>query len=294
MFKKQLRIDGKVFSNGYKFNGKRPTEYWLAFLKRFVLKNKKSSYKLLNLIHRTPIFLGIVLILFVHLLNNTFISLVIAGLVLFFVRRSVIFSRAKLAFIPVDAFHDLAKFIISIKGDINKDRFNMRLNCGAITNKINLLDPNKIGLKPRNKVIYKPYQLERYKASFVFKDGTICSVALKQVTLCVTTTKRRRSGKTKTKTKYKHKFFHMFTLKLNTKDYKVHNEGLRIMRTNRFDINVHTANGFGFIEVIAKVKTSIVLSELKQVSEHKQSFYNEIMTYLWDNKVITKYKIRKA
>ena len=324
MFKKQILIDGKVFYKGHKLNAKRPTEYWLTFMKRFVLINKKPTIKywltsierfvltnkkqikdFLNLRFTKPIILLILLSLILKIFNtfyaHIYVNIVIIILIVFFFKRIKKRLFPKQTFFPVEAFHDLAKFIISIKGDIHK--FNMRLNCAPIEEKNNRIDPNDIGLKqkPRKKrakhkpkVKYAPYQLERFKANFVFKDGSLCSVSLKQITVRVTSTKRRSSGKMKTKTKYKHKFFHVFTLKLNTKDYKVHNEGLKIMRTDRFDINVRTAHGFGYIEVIAKVKLSSVPSQLELVNEHKQSLYNEMVSYLLTNKVITTHKIRKT
>lgn len=286
MFEKELLIDGKAFSEGKIISAKRPTEYWLAFFKRYVLSYSKPKFHAWYVVFAIPVivffllfFSGIDIELVFIISFATVIGCIIIG--------GIMSMKAKQELVPVNAYHELAKFIISIKGDIYKNRFDMRLNSSGIEEDSNLLDPNAIGLVKRHRTVYKPYELERFKAHFILKDGSVCSLALKQVSLRVTTTKRRSSGKTKTKMKRKHKFFHLLTLKLKDSDYNLFNAGSSLMSNERFEIVLHTENGFHFVKVKAKEKVSNIPSELRPNTTHKPSLYTEMIEYLLEHKIMT-------
>ena len=121
---------------------------------------------------------------------------------------------AKKDFIPINAFAELAKFIVYTKGDLYKNGIKLRLNAGGIETDQNLLNPEDIGFSNGSGYTYKPYQLERFFGQFLFRDGTFCMVSMLQISLRVRSTKRRSSGKTKTKIKHKHKFFYQLILKV--------------------------------------------------------------------------------
>lgn len=286
MFEKELLIDGKAFSEGQKISAKRPTEYWLTFIKNYVLTYKKSGFHLRYLLFALPLVVGFILFLFGVDMEDIFPVLIGTFIVCVFVVLFLSF-KAKQALVPINGYHELAKFIISIKGDIYKNRFDMRINSSVIEEKINLLDPNKLGLAKRARTVYKPFELERFKANFILKDSSVCCLALNQITLRVTTTKRRSSGKTKTKMKRKHKFFHLLTLKLKDADYNIFNAGPAIMITDRFEVVLHTENGFHYVKVKAKVKMSEVPSKLKERVTHKPSLYTEMIEYLLEHKIMT-------
>nr|WP_321226163.1 hypothetical protein [uncultured Psychroserpens sp.] len=292
MFEKELLIDGKAFAKGQKISAKRPTEYWLAFIKRYVLSYKKPWFHKRYLLFTIPVVILIIMLLSDADADDIMPIIFVSSIFCFFI---VIFltAKARQAIVPINAFHELAKFIISIKGDIYKNRFDMRLNSGVIEEDVNLLDPNKIGLAKRHRTVFKPFELERFKANIILKDGSICSLALNQITLRVTTTKRRSSGKTKTKMKRKHKFFHLLTLKLKDVDYQIFNQDNSIMANDRFEIILYTENGFHYVKVKAKVKVSDVPSKLKENTTHKPSLYTEMIQYLLDNKIMTKVATNK-
>lgn len=285
MFKKELLLDGKAFSKGKKISAKRPTEYWLDFLKQYVLTYKTPTNYRSYLIFLIPVFcLGVMI--FLHIDIDTIMIVMFFSVFITVIISIIMQGLKRQAVVPINAYHELAKFIISIKGDIYKNRFDMRINSGVIEEDTNLLDPVKIGIVRRARTKYKPFELERFKANFTLKDGTFCSVSLNQITMRVTTTKRRSSGKTKTKMKRKHKFFHLLTLKLNEADYKVFTPGTNITNTPDFDIVLHTENGFHFIKIKAKIKLTNVASKLSRSAMHSPSLYTNMIDYLWQHKII--------
>lgn len=291
MFEKELLIDGKLFSESQKISAKRPTEYWLAFIKRYIfLHKKKSKFSYLHLLLFVPIIIPIGLYATNAVSHDAFIGFMILGIIVSIIASIIAFVKFRTAFVPINAFHDLAKFIISIKNDIYKKRFEMRLNSGNIINDTYRLDPETLGITIRKGSTYKPYEVERFKVNFILKDGSVCTLALHQITLSVSTRKRRSSGKIKTKTKHKHKFFHLLTLKLKDTDYAITNAKPELMANDRFNIQLHTENGFHYIKVKAKMKMSHVPNKLKDGTTHKTSLYTEMITYLNEHHILTSTK----
>lgn len=289
MSNEKLLTDGHTFSESRKISAKHPTEYWLSFIKKHIINYKTPKYYKHYFLLLIPIALVIVLN-YLDAEIETIIILFIVSLVFCLIAGALMKISSKYAFVPVNAYHDLARFIISIKGDIYKKRFAMRINLGSIESNINSVELSKLGLTKQSGVSCKPYQIERYKANFTLKDGSVCSLVLNQIYMRIASSKRRSSGKTKTKIKHKHKFFHLLTLKLKAADYDVLNASADIMNTNRFDITLHTENGFHFIKVKAKVKMSHIPEKLKENTEHKPSLYTDMITYLLKHKIISKTK----
>ena len=287
MFEKELTIDGKKFSKDHVISAKRPTNYWLLFIKRFVLTYKEPWFKPYYLIFAIPIVLILLLVVFGADFESIFPVFFVSIFVTIFI-FGIIYTKIGKPFVPINEFHDLAKFIISIKGDIYRNRFSLKLNTASIEKRVNLLDPNKIGLVKRRKTTYKPYQIERFKANFILKDGSVCNIVLQQFTLRISRWKRGSSGKMKLKTKRKHKLFYLLSLKLKDEDYNVYNAEPAIMNTNRFDIVLQTENGFHYVKVKAKVKSLDLETKLKTNREHKPSIYTEMMDYLKEQKIISR------
>ena len=292
MFEKHLLIDGKSFSKTHQINAKRPTEYWLTFIKRYVLTYKKPWFYWHYLIFLIPVIAFIILIVIEADSDTVFPVLFVTGFVSIFVFIFAM-ARANQPFVPINGFLELAKFIISIKGDIYRNRFSLHLNSSVIEKSINLLNPNDIGLAKRHRTVFKPFQLQRFKANFILKDGSICNVALHQITLRVTTTKRRSSGKTKTKMKRKHKLFYLLNLKLKNENYSVYNADPAIMVTDKFEVSLLTENGFHFVKIKSKVKSLQISSKLETRNQHEPSIYTEMMEYLMNNKIVLPINAKK-
>ncbi|TXE11597.1 hypothetical protein FUA26_05890 [Seonamhaeicola algicola] len=199
----------------------------------------------------------------------------------------------KYKFVPVDAFQDLAKFIIAIKGDVHKNLINLRIDYSPIEHENNLLDPTKIGLVTRKGTSYKPYKVERYNAQFTMKDGTVCTTSLNQISIKVKTTKRRSSGKIKTKYKHKHKFFYALTLKLNPANYDIINAHEAIkLSNNKYQVAVTTINNAHFVKLKYKSKPSAIASVLRPQLKHSKSAVTEMLTYLTNNKVMIQQQLK--
>ncbi|WP_040281757.1 hypothetical protein [Psychroserpens damuponensis] len=286
MFENALLKDGQFFIKSKKINAKRPSEYWLLFLKRFVLSYKKPRFQTWMVMFFVPLLVFAVLFVLQIDSELTMVITIISVFLSFFIGLIWKFST-NIAFVPLEEFHDLARFIISIKGDIYKNMINLRLNTGVIEDKLNLLNPSDIGLQRASGVKYHPYQLERFKAVFHLKDATVCTISLHQITLRVTTTKRRSSGKTKTKMKRKHKYFHALTLKLDASQYEILNQE-RITNTidGFYDIRVKTDAGFHYVKVKTKQKLTSISSEIKKHHVHKDSIFTEMMHYLESNSIV--------
>jgi hypothetical protein len=287
MFENALQKDGESFIKNKQISAKRPSEYWLLFIKQYVLSYKKPMLQPWMLMFLLPVIVLIVLLL---IGPDTEIIMVGTGISIFIsiVIGSIWRYNSSIAFVPVEEFHDLAKFIISIKGDIHRNLINLRLNAGVIEDKLNLLDPYKIGLTKSRGVKYAPYELERFKAVFYLKDASVCTVSLHQIALRVTTTKRRSSGKTKTKMKRKHKYFHALTLKLNASQYDILNQDqTNAVVSDLYDIRVKTDGGFHYVKVKSKQKLLTIPSVIKKMETHKDSIYTEMMQYVSHLKIVT-------
>lgn len=287
MFNTQLKIDGKTFKNTGKISGRRPTRYWLAFLKTYVLTYEAKKNRIGCLAGLVPVVILGSLYLsgakedsyIIGLFFSVFITVIVWG---------ILSHSIKLAHVPIEAYHSLARFIISVKGDLLKDQFSMRLNASSIEKNGTLLNPKAIGLPVVRKTTFKPYQLERYKVSLTFKDGTVCTIALNQIALRIRKIKRSRSGKTKVKIKHKHKFFHVMTLKFNADDYKINAIDDSLLHTDRFDISVVTKAGFHIVKVKAKIKITLLANKLNTKDKHNSSLYTDMLTYINTNAIMIK------
>ncbi len=289
MLEKALKQDAQRIGKTQKFKAKRPIEYWLLFLKMNVLPYSKSSFKfkLKHLAYLVPIILIIALLLLGYSFDSIVPILFVSVFFMLFI-IPILGLFQKQAFVPVDAFQDLAKFIIAVKGDVHRNLINLRLDYSPIENEKNLLDPNKIGIRKRKGTVYKPYKLERYHTQFIMKDGTVCTTTLNQVSVRIKTTKRRSSGKVKTKTKHKHKFFYALTLKLNATNYTVVNDKKAIELSNdKYNIAIATIDASHFVKIKYKTKPSVVSSVLRPQLKHTKSAVTEMMNYLTSNQVMT-------
>lgn len=287
MLEKALKLDGKRIAKSQRFKAKRPSEYWLLFFKTYIFPASSSfKFKSIYLVGLIPV-LAIILLILVNADSDTFMPVVFVSFFISLFLFIILKSFERHAFVPVQAFQDLAKFIIAIKGDIYKSVVNMRLDYSTIETDKNLLDPYKIGLKKLKGVKYKPYSLERFNAQFLLKDGSICTTALHQISLRVITTKRRSSGKTKTKTKHKHKLFYTLSLKLKTSDYDIaSNDNVLKSANNTYEIATRSQGEYHLIKVKYKEKTIVISPVLKSELKHKESIYTEMIQYLSDNKIM--------
>ncbi|MDY8136035.1 hypothetical protein [Aquimarina sp. 2201CG5-10] len=281
MIRKALKLDGKQFRTTKQFKAKRPSEYWLLFFKRHVLLKQRWKFKFFYLLALAPILITI--LFYINMADRealtavAFISVFITIIVITFLEKN-----SPKAFVPINAFGELAKFIIYVKGDVYKNLISLRLNAGQIEAVKNLLKPEDIGFKNGSGTTYKPYQLERFFSQFVFKEGSSCIVSLYQISMRVTSTKRRRSGKTKTKTKHKHKFFYQLILKLKESDYSIS----RTFSTDRYDISVKNENGYNLIKVKLKEKVGIIASEVNYVNKHDDSIFIKMLKHLINKQVL--------
>lgn len=288
MIKKALLMDAKQFVKKKQIRAKRPSEYWLLFIKRHVFTYKDSGFHSYYLVFLLPV-LVILFILVTNSPNETilfagFISAVFSFLIFAFMK-----ATAKKPFVPLEAFQELAKFIISIKGDVYKNLVGLHMNLSTIEDDANKLDPNKIGLKNESGVKYKPYEIERFKANFTLKDGSICLISMHQIVLRVSTTKRRSSGKTKTKMKRKHKFFYQLTLKLKASDYKViQPKDLLTFNENyvSYDVTTKDDGAFYWVKIKSKKKLFKFETKLNTTTKHLDSIFTKMMELLVVHKVI--------
>ncbi len=280
MIKKTLKLDGKQFHNTKQFKAKRPSDYWLLFIKQHILTKQPWRLKAFHLFALIPILL---FLFFYSITGLSFAMFFVALICMLIVRGILRYGRnANAAFVPINIFVELAKFIIFTKGDISKNVIELRLNTGKITTAKNSLNPATIGLQNTSKIKYKPYQMERFYSQFKFKDGSICMLSFHQVLLRVSNTRRRSSGKIKTKIKYKHKLFYQLSLKLKTSDYSI----IHSSSTKHFDINVKSSDKYHLVKVKFKEKITEIPSKINAANKDQISIYTEMLTYLIDKKVI--------
>ena len=285
MFKKTFLLDTQKFKKENYFDAKRPTEFWLLFLKKNILikhkarVNKNHSFLLIPL--------TIVCYLLLHFFDDSFPLGGIVPVIFFSVFASVIlrvilFFVIKSNFIDLPSFLHLAKFIINLKGDVYKNVMSLRINLKVIENKEHSINPNKLGLKKVRGVRYNPFELERYCAEIPFKDGSYCIISLHQICLKVTTTKRGSSGKTKTKSKYKHKLFYQLQLKLREEEYKIINTNT----ASKFELTISNKDGYYLLKMKHKEKLGIISKELSNRQEMKESIFTEMIQYLYTDGIV--------
>ena len=292
MFKKALALDSKLFLEKKNIRAKRPSEYWLEFLKKHVLIEQKKGISWYFLLFIIPVILFIVLIIFMK--NDTsgenyggwfaglfFLTFVLITAVVVFV------GFRKRAFVNPNAFDHLAKFIVKIKGDTFKNLIGISLDTSVIENNANLINLESLGLKETRQIKYAPYQLERYQANLRLKDDSFCSVSLFQISLKTTTTKRRSSGKTKTKSKHKHKFYYILSLKLNAAAYQV-SEASELLKFNgSYEISNRTENGFHLLKIKFKEKLMALPTKITANQKKKPSIFTTMLQYVFDKQIVT-------
>lgn len=297
MIKKALLMDAKQFAKKKQIRAKRPSEYWLLFIKRHVLTYKDPWFRLYYLVFLIPILVIVISIITDFTSEDGFMVLTIFSFIIPFFAFTILKEFEKKPFVPLEAFQELAKFIISIKGDVHRNLIGLRINSSPIEADINTLDANKIGLKNIRGVKYKPYEIERFKANFTLKDGSVCLISMHQIVLRVSTTKRRSSGKTKTKMKRKHKFFYQLTLKLKASDYKMISPKALIHVSGKdtaFDVTVKEDGDFCWVKVKSKKKMNTIASKLNTASKHKDSIFTNMMQHLIENKVMVNRIVSKS
>jgi len=283
MIKNALKLDSDQFAKTKMIKAKRPSEYWLLFFKKNILVNIPWTFKSYHAFAFIPVVL-LVILLSIDLDDKSIILPFMIFSILFSVIAVTIAKKmSNKAFIPVNVYFDLAKFIVSIKGDVYKNLINIKLNSGPIEAPENLLNPSVLGLKNRTSVKYKPYQIERYFVQFTYKDGSSCVVSLNQISVRVTTTKRRSSGKIKSKMKHKHKFFHQLILKLKASDYTIADQ---VADKTNYDITVKNEGDYNLVKLKFKEKIAEITSEINYNKRKNESIYTSMVKQLLDEKVI--------
>ncbi|MFS4491828.1 hypothetical protein [Maribacter sp. 2308TA10-17] len=293
MFEKALQLDSKLFSKEKRIRAKRPSEYWLVFLKKQALTQQKEGYSWAMLLFLIPIlvFIFIIYSIFSDGSNgNTDYGNWFLGLFVFFIFISVVvlFLHAgrKRAFVAPNAFDHLAKFIVKIKGDTFKNLIGISLDLSPIENEANSMDLKLLGLKETRQTKFKPYQLERYQANLRLKDDSFCTASLYQISLKTTTTKRRSSGKTKTKSKHKHKFYYILSLKLKASDYQIIEPQEIIGHKGQYEVSHRKENGFLMVKIKFKEKLLALPTKITAKQKKKASIFTEMMEYLFKNKIV--------
>ena len=288
MIKKALLMDAKQFAKKKQIRAKRPSEYWLIFIKRNVFTYKEPWFRLYYLVFLIPV-LAIVFILVTNINNDAILPIAFISSVVSFFIFAFIKVTVKKPLVPLNVFQALANFIISIKGDVHKNLIGLSINSGALEDDVNTLDTNKIGLKSVSGVKYEAYQMERFKANFTLKDGSVCLVSMHQIVVRVSTTKRRSSGKVKTKMKRKHKFFYQLALKIKTSDYKIiQPKDLLALNENyvSYDITTKDDGAFCWVKIKSKKKLLKVETLLNPAIKHRDSIFTDMMELLIEYKVM--------
>ncbi|MFK7813889.1 MAG: hypothetical protein AB8B59_15445 [Maribacter sp.] len=292
MFKKALALDSKLFLKEKRIQAKRPSEYWLEFLKKHVLIEQKAGFSWTLLLFLIPFFLLIFIIVNISSGNgdgenygNWFIGLFVLTVFTLVIVGGLSTLR-KRAFVNPNTFDHLAKFIVKIKGDTYKNLIGIRLNLSPIENEANLVPAKQLGLRETRQTKYAPYQLERYQANLRLKDDSFCSASLFQISLKTTTTKRRSSGKTKTKSKHKHKLYFILSLKISTADYQVTNPHTLKGLLDIYEVSVKTENGFHIVKIKFKEKLPAMPLKITNAQKRKPSIYINMIEYLFRHKII--------
>ena len=288
MFKETLLSDGKDFKKNKKIYKNRPSKYWLVFFKKFVLVKQRSPFNFWSLLFLIP--LAILMLMLFGTLSDDYVPVLIISLFVTFIIFGIGSNCLTYPFVHITSFYHLAKFIIDIKGDVYRDLMSIRLNFGFIESNIHFMDPSKIGLKPSKTTKYKPYELERYKAQFQFKDGTVCNASLHQISLKVITTKRRTSGKMKTKRKYKHKFLYILLLKLKSNDYNIATIDHLNSTGASYSITHSEEDGFHYLKVKFKEKVEKIHQQLIPTKRRSNSNFTKMIEFLKDNNLVTPVK----
>lgn len=290
MLKKALTLESSKFKKTKFISAKRPSDYWLLFFKRNVLKKQPRPFRMRYLLFLIPIILLLVVIFQVATgASSVFVPGLIISLFASIFINIFAMTYDKNAYISTNSFNHLSKFIIAIKGDLYNNIIPLRLNFRTIEDKAFAINPSKLGLKNLKGVKYKAYQIERYTAHFKLKDNTQCINSLHQVSVQVATTKRRSSGKVKTKYKYKHKLFYTLVLRLKVNDYDcTSSQEIKTLKNNQdYNITVQTKADLHTIKIKHKSKLSEIDTKLNSKSKMEVSCFTEMLGFLIEKKVLT-------
>jgi len=290
MFKKALKLDGKQFGKHKRIRAKRPSEYWLVFLKKYVLKKHREGFSWTMLTFLIPfIIVGLAgyTVIQIQPESPIWLFVIFFGFILMFIVFGARFSHMqKRDFVDPNAFDHLAKFIIYIKGDTFKNLIGLDLNIAGIEDKDHAMDLTLLGLKEKYGLRYAAYQMERYRATIRLKDDSFCSASLYQMVLKTTTTKRRSSGKIKTKSKRKHKFYYILSLKLSAAAYEVMNTQSLVGFSDRFEITAREENGFHIVKIKCKEKLFSVEKKITAKQKRRPSIYYDMLDFVFHKKII--------
>jgi RNA polymerase sigma-70 factor (ECF subfamily) len=133
MSEKQLILDSKLLKKTKKIKAKRPTQYWLVFITSNILRKKFKDETYWWILGIPIVFM---LILMFTGNEEVLIPVFFVSFVLFIIVLAV--NGNKKLFLGKDHFDDLAKFIISIKGDVKRNLLQLDLNVSPIVHKTNL------------------------------------------------------------------------------------------------------------------------------------------------------------
>ncbi|SHJ09316.1 hypothetical protein [Aquimarina spongiae] len=288
VFNQLLKKDKKTFKSTKQITASRTSEYWLIFSKNHIFRPSSFIIKLQpkHLVFLIPILVFFISFLSTESINDLSIApIAVAAFFSFFLYAALaIFDKHD--FVHKDAIHELIKFIIAIKGDIYRNLMKVTLNLNRIENAKFSIPPAELNLSKRKGVTYKPYGMERYKANLRLKDGSICSVSLYQISLKVSTTKRRSSGKIKTKSKYKHKMFYSLSLKLDKNKYRVISQNNVSTDEHTYNIMVKEEQNHFVIKVRDKVKLLHLTDKVSTESKSNESVFTQIMTHLYQKNIV--------
>jgi len=288
MFDKDLKLDGKRLKKTKNIKARRPSEYWLLFFKKYIFIKRSPPFRLRYLLFAVPIIILLVVSIFFgsddvdyfapFIIASAIVSIIVNVFLAPFLDRN--------DFIDNRSFNYLAKFIIDIKGDVYRNNINLHLNLNTIECRKYKISPSKIGLRKKSGIRYSTYQLERYNAGLILKDGSLCNVALNQISIKVFTTKRSSSGKLKTKHKHKHKLFYTLSLKLKKDNYKLLDESKLGMLQQVYNISTQMENNLYIIKIKHKEKLSKISSSISENNQRETSIYTNMLNYLIDKQII--------
>ena len=291
MFKQTLELDRKVFRKHKRIRAKRSSEYWLVFLKKFVLKKHREGFSWTMLAFLIPFVVAGLGALIVIKIAPDFPAIFLVPFFLMII--SFIFLAARIRhiqkrdFVDPNVFDHLAKFIIQIKGDTLKNRIGLRLNIAGIEDDDHAMDLKLLGLKEKRGLRYAAYQMERYQANILFKDNSFCTASLYQMVLKTTTTKRRSSGKTKTKSKRKHKFYYILSLKLNADDYQIISPAEILAYKDPYQLTSRTENGYHIVKVKLKEKMLSVSNKITVKQQNETSIFSDMLAFIFSKRIVT-------
>ena len=292
MIDQLIKKDVTLFKKTGIISGKRPASYWLLFLKKYTLVKQSLQFNKALLIFIIPLLLIITTIIATSISSNSddvdfMIPVTIISFFASFVTFIIISSKLKKNFIHSLTFHHLARFIIHIKGDVHRALLSLRLDNSIIEADKNYITPDSLGLRKRAGIVYKPYQMERYALKFQFKDGSKGYLSLHQITIRVSSTRRRSSGKTKTKIKFKHKFFYQLILSLPKSKYKVANESILASKQEVYSSTVSKDDAMYYLKLKYKEKPTLIRTEIEKGFESQTSRYTNMLEFAIKNELFT-------